>query len=81
MKQRRELNQERTADILHRSEGYERNNDDADEVLRGTRTVEDTRTGERADVNLGDSDAIVDGLNRTDPIAIARFGYATSRTL
>ena len=67
IKQKNQLNEERTADILHQSEGYQRNNDDADEVLRGTRTIEDTKTGEKADVNLGDSDGIVDGLNRSDP--------------
>lgn len=55
------------ADIERRSAGYQKNNDDAVEVLRGTRAIEDTKTGERANVNLGDSDEIVDGLNKTDP--------------
>ena len=67
MKQKRELNQERTADILHTSDGYQKNHDDAVEVLRGTTTIEDTQTGKRTGVNLDDSDALVDGLNKRDP--------------
>ncbi len=67
MKQRSQLAADRTADIKNRSAGYQKNNDDAVEVQRGTRAIEDTRTGRRADVNLGDSDQITDGLNRNDP--------------
>ncbi len=37
------------------------------ETIRGTRTVEDTSTGSRMDVPLGDSGAIVDKLNEYDP--------------
>jgi len=40
---------------------------DFDEVIRGDRTVEDTRTGERRSVDLGNVDAIVDRLNASDP--------------
>jgi hypothetical protein len=65
--QRNQITADRTADIKNRSAGYQKNNDDAVEVLRGTRAVEDTRTGKRVNVNLGDSDQIVDGLNRNDP--------------
>ena len=67
MKQRSQLAADRTSDIKNRSAGYQKNNDDAVEVQRGTRAIEDTRTGRRADVNLGDSDQITDGLNRNDP--------------
>jgi hypothetical protein len=41
----------------------ERSNADFDEVIRGYRTVEDTQTGDRRDVNLGYSKEIVDKLN------------------
>ena len=40
---------------------------DFDEVIRGQRTVEDTRTGERTSVNLGNVQEIVDKLNEHDP--------------
>ncbi len=37
------------------------------ETIRGTRTVEDTRTGERRDADLGHSKDIVDTLNQPEP--------------
>lgn len=37
------------------------------EVIRGERTVEDTTTGGRRSVDLGNVDDIVDALNRSDP--------------
>ncbi len=40
---------------------------DFDEVIRGERTIEDTRTGEQTSVNLADVHDIVDRLNYTDP--------------
>jgi hypothetical protein len=40
---------------------------DFDEVIRGNRTVEDTRTGERTSVNLGNVNEIVEKLNEHDP--------------
>jgi hypothetical protein len=40
---------------------------DFDEVIRGYRTVEDTQTGQRTSVDLGDVDKIVDKLNERDP--------------
>ncbi len=43
-----------------------RSANDFDEVIRGVRTVEDTQTGERKSVNLGDVDNIVDKLNEHD---------------
>jgi hypothetical protein len=45
----------------------ERSAIDFDEVIRGTRTVEDTRTGYRSSVDLGNADQIVDKLNEHDP--------------
>jgi hypothetical protein len=45
----------------------ERSNADFDEVIRGYRTVEDTETGNRTSVDLGNVDQIVDGLNQGDP--------------
>jgi len=44
-----------------------RQQDDFDEGIRGTRTVEDTRTGQRGSVDLGDADRITDKLNEGDP--------------
>jgi hypothetical protein len=40
---------------------------DFDEVIRGVRTAEDTRTGERRSVDLGNVNEIVEELNRPDP--------------
>jgi hypothetical protein len=45
----------------------ERSAIDFDEVIRGARTVEDTRTGYRTSVDLGNVDQIVDKLNERDP--------------
>jgi hypothetical protein len=36
-------------------------------VIRGVRTVEDTQTGYRTSVDLGNVDQIVDKLNEHDP--------------
>jgi hypothetical protein len=47
----------------------ERSNADFDEVIRGYRTVEDTQTGDRRDVNLGYSKEIVDKLNEKEGYA------------
>jgi hypothetical protein len=44
-----------------------RSADDFDESIRGYRTVEDTRTGEKTSVDLGNVDRIVDRLNEGDP--------------
>ncbi len=41
--------------------------DDFDEYLRGSRTVVDTRTGEKGSADLGSVDEIVDGLNIAEP--------------
>ncbi len=49
------------------SNARSRGHDDFDEVLRGYRTVEDTNTGERRSVDLGNVDGVVDELNRGDP--------------
>jgi hypothetical protein len=38
-----------------------------DETIRGWREVEDTTTGERKSVDLGNVDQIVDKLNEADP--------------
>jgi hypothetical protein len=40
---------------------------DFDEVIRGYRTVEDTRTGDRTSVDLGNVHDIVEKLNERDP--------------
>ena len=45
----------------------ERSAIDFDEVIRGVRTVEDTQTGYRTSVDLGNVDQIVDKLNEHDP--------------
>lgn len=44
-----------------------RTNDNFDEYIRGVRTVEDTKTGEKASVDLGNVTKIVDDLNERDP--------------
>lgn len=44
-----------------------RHNDDFDEYIRGFRTVEDTQTGIKTSVDLGNVDKIVDDLNERDP--------------
>ena len=44
-----------------------RSHDDHDEVLRGYRTVEDTRNGIKTSVDPGNVDLIVDKLNEADP--------------
>jgi hypothetical protein len=44
-----------------------RSNDNFDEIIRGYRTVEDTQTGEKTSVDLGNVDGIVDNLNKADP--------------
>jgi hypothetical protein len=41
--------------------------DNFDEAIRGTRTVEDTVTGQRRDVDLGHVDEIVNKLNTREP--------------
>ena len=44
-----------------------RRNDNFDELIRGYRTVEDTQTGEKRSMDLGNVDKIVDDLNEHDP--------------
>jgi septal ring factor EnvC (AmiA/AmiB activator) len=44
-----------------------RSNDNFDESLRGVRTVEDTQTGVKTSVDLGNVDKVVDALNDGDP--------------
>ncbi len=44
-----------------------RSNTDFDETIRGYRTVEDTTTGERTSVDLGNVHDVVEHLNQADP--------------
>jgi hypothetical protein len=44
-----------------------RSNDNFDEYIRGVRTVEDTQTGVKTSVDLGNVDKVVDDLNEHDP--------------
>jgi hypothetical protein len=44
-----------------------RSNDNFDEYIRGVRTVEDTQTGVKTSVDLGNVTKIVDDLNEHDP--------------
>jgi hypothetical protein len=46
---------------------HARRDDNFDEVIRGVRTVEDTQTGVKTSVDLGNVDKIVDTLNEHDP--------------
>jgi hypothetical protein len=50
----------------HRQLTQSRSNADFDEVIRGYRTVEDTSTGERASVDLGNAHDIVNKLNERE---------------
>jgi hypothetical protein len=45
----------------------ERSNTDFDEVVQGVRDVEDTETGYKSSVNLGDVDQVVNTLNEGQP--------------
>ena len=47
--------------------GVARSMDDFDEAIRGWRAVEDTNTGEKAYVDLGNVDQTVNNLNESDP--------------
>ena len=51
----------------NRHQAEQRIADNWTEVLRGTRVIEDTRTGTRVDANLAYSAEIVDRLNRQSP--------------
>jgi hypothetical protein len=64
---RQDDNDARNRNWQDRQNAVARRNDDFDEVIRGYRTVEDTRTGEKSSVNLGNVDKIVDDLNERDP--------------
>jgi len=45
----------------------DRNFDNFDEIIRGTRTVVDTQTGQQADADLSNVNQVVDALNEGDP--------------
>jgi hypothetical protein len=45
----------------------ERSNANFDEMIRGYRTVEDTATGDKTSVDLGDVHQVVQNLNYSDP--------------
>jgi hypothetical protein len=47
--------------------GQARRHDDVIETIRGERTIEDTRTGDRAQTDLGHVDNTVERLNESDP--------------
>jgi hypothetical protein len=59
--------------MQHNSVIRERSAIDFDEVIRGSRTVEDTQTGHRTSVDLGNVDQIVDKLNERDPGRYIQF--------
>jgi hypothetical protein len=60
-------NQQRNNDWERQQNAQARGHDDFDELIRGTRTVEDTQTGVKHSVDLGNVDKIVDDLNEHDP--------------
>jgi hypothetical protein len=60
-------NDRRNKDWEKNQNATSRTHDDYDEVLRGYRTVEDTRSGVKTSVDLGNVDVIVDKLNEADP--------------
>jgi hypothetical protein len=53
--------------IEHNELVNERSNANFDEIIRGYRTVEDTATGDKTSVDLGNVDQIVNTLNQSDP--------------
>jgi hypothetical protein len=55
------------ADIDNDETKRQRTATDFDETIRGIRTVEDTQTGEKTSVDLGNVHDIVDKLNEQDP--------------
>jgi hypothetical protein len=67
MKATEDATDQMIADQQAQEMASDRSSADFDEVIRGYRTVEDTQTGDQADVNLADSHAIVDKLNEGDP--------------
>jgi hypothetical protein len=60
-------NQQRNHDWERQQNAQARGHDDFDELIRGYRTVEDTQTGVKHSVDLGNVDKIVDDLNERDP--------------
>jgi hypothetical protein len=60
-------NQQRNNDWEQRQNAQARQNDNFDEIIRGQRTVEDTQTGVKGSVDLGNVDKIVDDLNEREP--------------
>jgi hypothetical protein len=54
-------------DMARNSVIESRSEDNFDEIIRGYRTVEDTQTGEKTSVDLGNVDGVVDELNKGDP--------------
>jgi hypothetical protein len=60
-------NEQRNNDWEQRQNAQARQVDNFDEVIRGYRTVEDTQTGVKGSVDLGNVDKIVDDLNERDP--------------
>ena len=59
--------QQRNNDWERQQNTQARGNDNFDELIRGTRTVEDTQTGVKGSVDLGNVDKIVDDLNEHEP--------------
>jgi hypothetical protein len=55
------------ADTQHNQLIEARSNDNFDEIIRGYRTVEDTETGDKTSVDLGNVDQVVNSLNAGDP--------------
>jgi hypothetical protein len=60
-------NDEHNQDVAQNQLITQRSNDNEDEIIRGVRTVQDTQTGEKTSVDLGNVDQVVDNLNATDP--------------
>jgi hypothetical protein len=60
-------NQQQNNEWEQRQNAQSRQSDNFDEVIRGYRTVEDTQTGVKGSVDLGNVDKIVDDLNEREP--------------
>ena len=71
--QQQALRQQQAANDAQHKGYYEaqreraRSNDNFDEYIRGVRTVEDTQSGVKTSVDLGNVDKVVDTLNEGDP--------------
>jgi hypothetical protein len=66
-KQQQAVNESQIQDTENNELIQERSNTNEDEIIRDYRDVEDTTTGEKTSVDLGNVDDVVNNLNQADP--------------